>query len=183
VPAALATVGAIALLVAACEAPAPTEPAAVQEVTQGKKVSHFGMEDAEHLHRILEEEEPVALVVEEADGDTYLVDRVKLAEIREKGGAAIMLEKLRQHGDPAELKFTVVHEDGTEAGSFGLRSGGADPAHNVILEAEPAEYRLAREAASTMNRRSKAELERIQRLKLRQATELETDGRTEGEDR
>jgi beta-lactamase regulating signal transducer with metallopeptidase domain len=183
VPAALATVGAIALVVAACEAPAPTNPAAVQELEEGKALSHFSMGDAEQLHRILEEEEPVALVVEEADGDRYVVDRIKLAEIREKGQAGIMLEKLRQHGDAAELTFTLVHEDGSESGSFGLRAESADPAHNVTLKAEPAEYRFSSEATSTMSPRSKAEVARIQRLKLRQATERETVGKTEGGNR
>jgi len=47
------------------------------------------------LHRILEEEGGGALVIEEVDGNTYVIDAVKLSEIREKGHAELVLQKLR----------------------------------------------------------------------------------------
>lgn len=133
-PAALATLGALVLLVAACETPAPTDPADLQELTAGKQVSSVDPLDGEELHRILEEEGGGTLVIEEVDGDTYVIDAVKLSEIQEEGHAELVLQKLREHGELGELKLTLVHEDGTESAAFGTLLHADDPDHDELVE-------------------------------------------------
>jgi len=179
VPAALGTVAALGLLVAACETPAPTDPAMVQELTEGKQLSHVSPADAGDLYRVLEDGDAVALVVEEADGDTYIVDKAQLEEIRRNGYAGAVIEKLRQHGEPATLKLTLVHEDGTESAAFGLRTEATDPEHNVKVKLLPTEednYFTTRDASTL---RPAAEAEAWQ-LKRQQAAEREMKRTKEG---
>ena len=87
VPAALATLGAMVLLVAACQTPVPTDPADVEQMTAGKQVSHVDPADEAELHRILEEEDGFTLVIDEVDGDTYVIDGDKVAQLRQEGHA------------------------------------------------------------------------------------------------
>jgi hypothetical protein len=108
--------GALVLLVAACETPVPTDPADLQEITAGKQLTQIDLVDDGELHRLLEEEGDLTLVIEETDGETFVVSGVKLAEIREAGHAELLIKKLKEHG---EVKLTLVHEDGTETASSG----------------------------------------------------------------
>lgn len=165
-PAALATMGALVLLVAACETPTPMDPAGLQELTAGKQLSQVDPADGAELHRLLEEEGDLTLVIEEVDGDTYVIDAVKVGELREKGHAGLLLEKLKEHG---EVKLTLVHEDGTESASFGTLLHADDPEGNELVELMPVtegEYRFREgESRSTMKPRSEAETAKIRQLK------------------
>ena len=175
VPAALALMGALVLLVAACQTPVPTDPADLQELTAGKQVSHVDPADGAELHRILEEEDGLTLVIEEVDGDTYVVDAAKLDLLKE-GQAAFLLRKLKEHGD---VKLTLVHEDGSETASFGTLVEAHDPGSNELVE-----YQLRTEGdlelgpdESVMKPRVQGELARVKEVK---ATEGEMKKKTEG---
>lgn len=137
VPAALAALGALVLLVAACEAPSPTDPAELQELTAGKQLSHVDPVDDSALQRILEEDGDVTLVVEEVDGATYVIDAVKLEEVRRKGHAELLLRKLKEHGEEGDVKLTLVHEDGTESARYGVLRRASQPEHNERVEYAP----------------------------------------------
>jgi len=179
-PAALSAMGALVLLSAACETPAPTDPADVAELTYGKQVSHVDPLDASELHRALEQQHDVSLVIEEADGDTYVVDHVKLAEIRESGHSKALIEKLRQHGD---VQLTLVHEDGTESASFGVvLEKDRDPASNefVELKAYPGEYRFGSDETSTLRPREEGA---AAEYKAQKAAREEAKKGSEGESR
>jgi len=176
VPAALALLGALVLLVAACQTPVPTDPADLQEVTAGKQVSHVDPADGAELQRILEEEDGFTLVIEEVDGDTYVVDAAKVGQLREEGHAGLLLRKLKEHGD---VRLTLVHEDGSETASFGQLVEAHDPASNELVE-----YQLHTEGdlefgpdASVMEPRVQGELARVKEVK---ATEWEMKKKTEG---
>lgn len=175
-PAALAAMGALIVLVAACETPTPMDPAGLREITDGKQVSHVDRMDDAELQLILEQEGDVTLVVEEVDGETYVIDAVKMGEIREKGHAGLMLEKLKEHGKLAELRFTLVHEDGAESASFGTLLQAEDPEANELVELQPVaegEYRFREVGSrSTMKPRSEAEA-----VKIRQLRAVETEAR------
>ena len=156
VPATLALLGALVLLVAACQTPVPTDPA--------------------ELQRILEEEDGFTLVIEEVDGDTYVVDAAKVGQLREEGHAGLLLRKLKEHGD---VRLTLVHEDGSETASFGKLVEAHDPASNELVE-----YQLHTEGelefgpdASVMKPRVQGELARVKEVK---ATEWEMKKKTEG---
>jgi len=156
VPATLALLGALVLLVAACQTPVPTDPA--------------------ELQRILEEEDGFTLVIEEVDGDTYVVDAAKVGQLREEGHAGLLLRKLKEHGD---VRLTLVHEDGSETASFGKLVEAHDPASNELVE-----YQLHTEGdlefgpdASVMEPRVQGELARVKEVK---ATEWEMKKKTEG---
>ena len=133
-PAAIATAGALVLLVAACEAPVPTDPVELQEITSGKQVTQLDPTDHAELQRILEEEGELTLVVEEVGGDTYVIDQVKLHELREKGHAEMLIGKLKEHG---QIKLTLIHEDGTESAHFGEDVQFGDPTSNELVEIKP----------------------------------------------
>lgn len=175
VPAALALMGALVLLVAACQTPVPTDPADLQELTAGKQVSHVDPADGAELHRILEEEDGLTLVIDEVDGDTYVVDAAKVDQLTE-GQAAFLLRKLKEHGD---VKLTLVHEDGSETASFGTLVEAHDPGSNELVE-----YQLRTEGElefgpdeSVMKPRVQGELARVKEVK---ATEGEMKKKTEG---
>lgn len=175
-PAALASLGAMVLLVAACQTPVPTDPADVEQMTAGKQLSHVDPADEAELHRILEEEDGFTLVIDEVDGDTYVIDSDKVAQLREEGHAELLLRKLKEHGD---VKLTLVHEDGSETASFGTLIEAHDPVSNELVE-----YDLRTEGElefgpdrSTMKPRVKGELARVKEVK---ATESEMKTRTEG---
>ena len=179
VPAALATVGALVLLVAACETPVPTDPASLQEITAGKQVSQVDPADGAELQRILETEDDVTLVIEKANGETFVIDAVKLGEIREKGHAEALIRRLKARGEPGELKLTLVHEDGSETASFGTLVEAHDPGSNELVE-----YQLRTEGdlelgpdESVMKPRVQGELARVKEVK---ATEGEMKKKTEG---
>ena len=164
VPAALALMGALVLLVAACQTPVPTDPADLQELTAGKQVVHVDPADGAELHRILEEEDGLTLVVEELGGDTYVVDAAKVDLLREEGHASFLIKKLKEHGD---LKLTLVHEDGSETASFGTLVEAHDPASNELVE-----YQLRTEGEfefrpdeSVMKPRVQGELARVKEVK------------------
>ena len=176
VPAALAMMGALVVLVAACQTPVPTDPADVQEMTAGKQVSQIDPADGAELHRILEEEDGFTLVIDEVDGDTYVVDADKIAQIQKEGHAALLLRKLKEHGD---VKLTLVHEDGSETASFGTLVEAQDPDSNELVE-----YQLRTEGnlefgpdQATMKPRVQGELARVKEVK---ATESEMNKTTEG---
>ncbi len=178
VPAALAAMGALVLLVAACETPGPTDPADLQEITAGKQLSQVDPADGAELHRILEEEGDVTLVIEEVDGDTYVIDALKLGEFREQGHAELLLRKLKEHG---EVKLTLVHEDGTESASFGTLLHADDPEGNELVEFKSeaeGEYRFeADEGQSTFKLRTEQHEAQAKQLK---AVEMDAKKRTEG---
>ncbi|MCL7960218.1 MAG: hypothetical protein M8861_08505 [marine benthic group bacterium] len=175
-PAALASLGAVVLLVAACQTPVPTDPADVEQMTAGKKVSQVNPADEAELHRILEEEGGLTLVLEEVDGDTYVVDSDKVAKLRQEGHAGLLIRRLKEHGD---VKLTLVHEDGSETASFGTLIEAHDPVSNELVE-----YDLRTEGElefgpdrSTIKPRVEGELARVKEVK---ATESEMKTRTEG---
>jgi beta-lactamase regulating signal transducer with metallopeptidase domain len=175
VPAAVALMGALVLLVAACQTPVPTDPADVQELTAGKQLSYVDPADGAELHRILEEEDGLTLVIDEVDGDTYVIDAAKIDQLKE-GQAAFLLRKLKEHGD---VKLTLVHEDGSETASFGTLVEAHDPASNELVE-----YQLRTEGElefgpdeSVMKPRVQGEVARVKEVK---ATEGEMKKKTEG---
>jgi beta-lactamase regulating signal transducer with metallopeptidase domain len=181
VPAALATVGALVLLVAACETPVPTDPDDLQEITAGKQVSQVDPADGDELHRILETDDDVTLVIEKADGETFVIDAVKLGEIREQGHAKALIRRLKARGEPGELKLTLVHEDGSETASFGTLVELQDPASNELVEVRPhaeGEYEFGSDQTrSMMKPRTGADEAKIKQLK---AAEMEARKKTEG---
>lgn len=124
--AALATTAAAVLLFAACEAPVPTDPAELADLTAGKQLTQVDPGDDLELARILEEDGELTLAVEFADGETFLVDAVELRELKESGHAEVLIGKLREHKE--QLRLTVIHEDGSEAAYFG------DPSANELVE-------------------------------------------------
>jgi hypothetical protein len=174
-PAAFATMGALVLLVAACETPVPTDPADLQEITAGRQVSQVDPVDGAELHRLLEEEGNVTLVIEEVDGDTYVVDAVKLSQLREEGHAELLLKKLKEHG---EVKLTLVHEDGTETASFGTLVEAKDPASNELVEFQE-QRELTYGSGSDEAGKQKRQQHQLQLQKMR-ATEMEVKAKTEG---
>ena len=183
-PAALATMGALVLLVAACETPVPTDPADLQEITAGKQVSHVDPVDGAELHRLLEEEGDVTLVIEDVDGETFVVDFVKLAEIREKGHAELLIQKLKTYGELGEVKLTLVHEDGTESASFGTLLEAQHPASNELVEFQK-QYDLSYgsesdEAGSTLRPHAEGEVAKQQKMQQMEAAEMEVKAKTEG---
>lgn len=153
-PAALATMGALVLLVAACETPVPTDPADLQEITAGKQLTQIDLVDDGELHRLLEEEGDLTLVIEETDGETFVVSGVKLAEIREEGHAELLLKKLKEHG---EVKLTLVHEDGTL--TYGSESDEAGSTLELRTETEAAKQKqhLQQIEAAEMEAKKKTE--------------------------
>jgi len=176
VPAALATMGALVLLAAACQTPVPTDSADVQEMTAGKQVSHVDPTDGAELQRILEEEDGFTLVIDEVDGDTYVVDADKIAQLQKEGHAALLLRKLKEHGD---VRLTLVHEDGSETASFGTLVEAQDPDSNELVEYQ---LRTVGELEfgpdpSTMKPRVQGELARVKEVK---ATESKMKKKTEG---
>ena len=183
-PAALATMGALVLLVAACETPVPTDPADLQEITAGKQVSQVDPVDDSELHRILEEEGDVTLVIDYVDGETFVVDGVKLAEIREKGHAELLIQKLKTYGEHGEVKLTLVHEDGTESASFGTLLEAQHPASNELVEFQK-QYDLSYgsgsdEAGSTLRPHAEGDLAKQQKMQQMEAAEMEVKAKTEG---
>jgi beta-lactamase regulating signal transducer with metallopeptidase domain len=175
VPSALALMGALVLLVAACQTPVPTDPADLQEITAGKQVSHVDPADGAELHRILEEEDGLSLVIEEVDGDTYVVDALKVDQLREQGKAGFLLRKLKEHGD---VKLTLIHEDGSETASFGtlVEAHGSESIELV-------EYQLRTDGElefgpdqSTMKPRVQGELVRVKEVKATESEVKKTEG-------
>jgi hypothetical protein len=168
--------GALVLLAAACQTPVPTDSADVQEMTAGKQVSHVDPTDGAELQRILEEEDGFTLVIDEVDGDTYVVDADKIAQLQKEGHAALLLRKLKEHGD---VRLTLVHEDGSETASFGTLVEAQDPDSNELVEYQ---LRTVGELEfgpdpSTMKPRVQGELARVKEVK---ATESKMKKKTEG---
>jgi len=180
-PAALATIGALVMLVAACETPVPTDPANLQEITAGKQVSQVDPVDGAALHRLLEEDGDVTLVIEDVDGGTYVVDAVKLGQLREEGHAELLLKKLKERG---EIKLTLVHEDGTQTASFGTLVEARDPASNELVEFQK-QHELtygsgSDEAGSKLRPHAEGEVAKQQHMQQLEAAEMEVKAKTEG---
>jgi hypothetical protein len=157
---------------------APTDPADVQEMTAGKQLTRVDPADGAGLHGILEDRDDVTLVVEEVDGDTYVIDALKLNEIREKGHAELLIRKLKEHGQQGDVKLTLVHEDGTESAHFGtLRA--ADPGGNELVEIDPrieGEYEFGPEHSGSIESRDDHRL-KIEKI---EAAEMEARMKEDG---